>query len=381
MLENASIDENDLVGEAIDWLRKAVPETWSVTESASQTLQVAAQGQVAADIRAESGDGTTLIIEAKRTFSPRTIENLFSSRLASVYLSRNSSSPLLVVAEWLSPRTRQLLEEKEVNYLDLTGNALIRLSQPALFIRSTGLSKSPLVARKPEARLRGPKAARVIRLLLDVRPPYGIRDLATASGIAASYVSRLINAFDRDALVERSKQGGVKDVDIANLLRRWAEAYDVFKSNEAQTFLIPKGPKEVLRRLPALPRLGRTAITGSFAAARLAPVAGPTLLMVYSKKPDALVKEFGLLPTDQGSNVVLLTPYDPVVWAQGGERGGYWDRDDVANPVPYVSPSQVAIDCLTGNGRMPQEGEAVVEWMVDNQDVWRATSLEQFRWE
>ena len=38
-------------------------------------------------------------------------------------------------------------------------------------------------------------------------------------------------------------------------------------------------------------------------------------------------------------------------------------------------PSQVAADCLTGNGRMPSEGEALVTWMVENQAEWRTPSV------
>ncbi len=41
----------------------------------------------------------------------------------------------------------------------------------------------------------------------------------------------------------------------------------------------------------------------------------------------------------------------------------------------YVAPSQTAVDCLTGNGRMPSEGEAVIEWMANNEAKWRKASL------
>jgi hypothetical protein len=41
----------------------------------------------------------------------------------------------------------------------------------------------------------------------------------------------------------------------------------------------------------------------------------------------------------------------------------------------YAAASQVAVDCLTGNGRMPAEGEAIVRWMADNEDQGRLVSL------
>ena len=62
---------------------------------------------------------------------------------------------------------------------------------------------------------------------------------------------------------------------------------------------------------------------------------------------------------------MLLRPFDEVVW----------ERTTVADGVSYVSPSQVAVDCLTGNGRMPSEGEALMTWMVENEAEWRTPSV------
>ncbi len=108
-------------------------------------------------------------------------------------------------------------------------------------------------------------------------------------------------------------------------------------------------------------------VTGSFAAVRRAPVAAPALLCLYCRDPAAIAQGLGLLPADPGAggNVVLLQPFDEVVW----ERA---DRDGEA---AYAAISQVAVDCLTGNGRMPAEGEAVLGWMGEHEDEWRAGRL------
>jgi hypothetical protein len=87
--------------------------------------------------------------------------------------------------------------------------------------------------------------------------------------------------------------------------------------------------------------------------------------MVYCDSPAAIGGELELIPTDQGANVVLLKPFDPVVW----------DRTSREDGVTFAAPSQVAVDCLTGNGRMPVEGEAVLQWMVGNEDAWRLRRL------
>jgi hypothetical protein len=46
--------------------------------------------------------------------------------------------------------------------------------------------------------------------------------------------------------------------------------------------------------------------------------------------------------------------------------------------VTYVAPSQVVVDCLTGTGRMPAEGEALMSWMTENESSWRYASLAEF---
>lgn len=271
----------------------------------------------------------------------------------------------MVVAPWLSGRTRELLAAEGVSYVDLTGNALLRLDSPALFIETQGAERDPAPPPRPKPRVRGPRAGRLIRTLVDVRPPYGVRELAQGADLAPGYVSRLLDALDDDALVERSKRGRVESVEIAGLLRRWTESYDVFKSNGAATFLAPRGLARTVELL-ARPAVGAAAaVTGSFAATRLAPVAASRLLVIYSDNIAALAEALEMIPADTAANVALLRPFDPVVWQLRSEQDG----------VRYVAPSQVAADCLTGNGRMPSEGEAVLAWMLANETQWRLDSL------
>jgi hypothetical protein len=66
-------------------------------------------------------------------------------------------------------------------------------------------------------------------------------------------------------------------------------------------------------------------------------------------------------PTDAGANVILLEPYDDIVYARTIERSG----------LRVVNPTQLAVDLLTGPGRAPSEGEELLTWMKDNTDAWR----------
>jgi len=49
----------------------------------------------------------------------------------------------------------------------------------------------------------------------------------------------------------------------------------------------------------------------------------------------------------------------------------------VVRAASYVSVAQLAADCLSGMGRMPAEGEAVVKWMTTDENRWRASSFDE----
>lgn len=339
-----------------------LPAGWEVRVSARGAD---ARGADAAIEIVGGGGYATLAVEARSSVTPRDVERLFGS-LGRTLRALNPAIGVLVVAPWLSPRTRELLEKEGANYLDLSGNILIKTEVPALFIRSQGALRDPSPTRRGEAGLRGPKAGRLIRTLVDIRPPYGVNELASATELTPGYVSKLLKTLHDESVVERGPRGRVVSVDIAGALRTWSETYDVFASNMTRTFIAPPGPSDILRDIGAGGERGRIAVTGSFAAVQVAPpIAAPALLALYVDDADALSKELRLLPADAGANVVLMAPFDEVIWKRTRRAGG----------LDYVAAAQVVVDCLTGNGRMPSEGQAVLEWMLTHESAWRQPSI------
>jgi len=360
MAANIEESEISLIDWAVNWLRERLPSSWELRQVAEASGR--SDGQLTLQAR---GFTASIAIEARRSLTPKEAENLLP-RLAQVLRSMTGNAPVLIVAPWLSRRTQEMLSEQQINYVDQTGNALIRLENPAVYIEAAGSLRNPNSKARGKVRLRGLKAGRLIRTLVDVCPPYTVTDLAAATGLAPGYVSRAIEALDDEALIKREPRGPVEDVQVPALLRRWASSYDVFKMNEVSTFIAPGGWEEVRNKLAADSRTEpKTVLTGSVAAARLAPVASPAMLLAYSPEPARLARELGLLPAEEGANVTFLSPFDPVVWVRTSEDQG----------LTFAASSQVAVDCLTGNGRMPAEGEALLQWMVENESAWRAVEL------
>jgi len=119
--------------------------------------------------------------------TPRTVDNLAGG------LSRGPTSgrdrPVLVVAPWLSPRSQDLLRERGFNYLDLTGNARLRIPRPTVFIRTEGARQNPVPPPQPRRGLTGKLVNALVRLLVDATPPYRMSELARVSGTSLAYVS------------------------------------------------------------------------------------------------------------------------------------------------------------------------------------------------
>ena len=309
-----------------------------------------ARQKVDALLRIVSPDGVEAVlpVEVKARPFPRDVPEL-KRRLESL-----EGRPGFVMTEFLTPSARRRLVEEGLNYLDLTGNVRLVLSRPGLFIETEGATTDPNPAEKGGRSLRGAKAGRVVRALCDFAPPLAVSALAIKAGVDISYASRLLEWLAKEGLVTRVSRGPVEAIDRARMIRRWADDYSVLKSNEARSFLDPRGIGNLLRRLPT--SRVRYAVTGSLAANRLAPVAPARLAMVYLDDPDGAAGDLSLTPTDTGANVMLLVPFDEVVF----------DRTRTDESVTYVAASQAAVDLLTSPGRSPAEGEAVLEWMARN---------------
>jgi hypothetical protein len=354
-------DEESLLDEAIATFEAVLPEGWRMVR---QQINSATGRDDGVSLQAPGQSFITFLPEVRLTTSPRDIQRLAADAL-SQRIRAYSSVNLLFIAPWISPRSRELLTQAGWSYLDLTGNIRIAAPNAALFILTNGAQNDPAPRRRGSVQLRGTRSARLIRFLCDVRPPYGVRELAGATGLNAGWVSQLLGALDAQALIDRNRRGEVTGTDPKALINRWAESYDVLKTNKARSYIAPNGARRALEALGEQVNVPRWSLTGSFAAVALAPVAAPSLLLVYTDEVDQLARALDLLPAAQGADVALLRPYDEAVW----------QRPLVGARVPTVGPSQLAVDCLTGTGRMPAEGEAVLDWMQDNEDTWRVPSL------
>lgn len=333
--------------DAVIQLRALIPDSWDVSGAAM------AKGDGTIRFRSPTGASAEVPVEAKDRFEPRDVPSL-----------PLDAEPRIVLSRWLSPRARDLLRQRGVGYIDSTGNVDLRIDRVGIFVRADGADRDPRPRPTKGPTLRGPRAWALLRTLVEVDPPFGVRDVSAALDVDAGYVSRVLRVLEDELLIERLPRGPVTTVDWEGTLRKIVSTYSLLDSNQTTTWVAAGGPEQLLRDLRGK-RAGRWVVSGSFGARRLSPIAAPEVALIYADDVERVAKAGRLLPATRGSNVVLAEPYDAIVY----ERT--WDDDDIV----YVSPAQLAIDCLTGPGRMPAEGEALLQWMRRNARRWRAASL------
>jgi hypothetical protein len=292
-----------------------------------------------------------LAVALRTAVAPRDVPTLLQA----------TRGPFLVVAPYLGDRARELLAQAGASYADATGNLRVVVSSPAIFLEGRGSDRDPDRTPRALQSLRGAAAGRVVRALVEVELPLGVRALANAAATPLGTVSRVVSFLETEALLTRDAEKRVVTVDAPALLARWAKDYVLTESNKLHTFLEPRGLPALW---PKLQRLSRYAATGSVAGPGIAPT---RIAMLYVDDPDEAARTLGLVPAEAGANVWLFRPFDEVVYTRTRRRviAGAADPAEVVT----VSEAQAVVDLASAPGRGPQESEALVAQMTERRRV------------
>lgn len=329
-----------------------LPPGWSIRAKSLNSKEK----QAVLELRGPTGKKARVTVVGQKRVVPRDLPAIVEG-------AADTSDSVLVTAPFLSPRAREVLVDLGAGYADATGNVRLVLRDPPVFIEAQGADRDPSREPRPLKSLKGAAAARVVRALCDFKQPYGVRELVEASKTALGTVSRVVGLLDQEALVERDGRKRVVKVDWEALLRRWSRNYALTTSNQVLSCIDPRGLPNLIDKLNNYS--SRYAVTGSLAAPRIAPA---RLAAIYVDDVTKAAQILGLTPTETGSNAWLLEPYDDVVFERTSSPGFAVGQDD---GLTYAAASQVVVDLLTGPGRSPQEAEALIEKMREDEDGWR----------
>jgi len=305
-------------------------------------------------VTAPDGQWTRVFVKTNHVLEPRGVDAALAQ-----FRAFDDRAHRIIIAPYLSTRTRQLLKEKQISFIDLTGNIWLSISCPGVFIEAIGATRDPFRTDQPLRTLKGRGTGKAVRALCDFRPPYGVRELAKRVGPSAATLSRVIDFLDREALLKKDEGAVVQEIDWAGTIRRWTQDYGFSKSNRVVTFLDPRGLSDL--RLKLSKAQWTYAATGSLAASLVAPIVAPRLAQLYVPDIEEAAGALELKPADAGANVMLAEPFDDVVYDRTSRRDGLF----------CAALTQVVADLLTSPGRGPAEAEELLQWMKANEGDWR----------
>jgi hypothetical protein len=352
--------EVDVLRRALEQVRACLPASWTL-EVQKDVRRGGAIIDALLTLEGPDGSSATFAVEAKRSMTTRDVPSALEQLRHNIDAAALAPALPMLVGRYLSPPTRERLQREGVAYADATGNLRLAIDQPALFLRNVGADRDPWRGPgRPRGSLKGAAAARVIRALVDFSPPYTVPRLVQRSGASTGATYRVVNLLEEEDLLEREVRGDITVVRWRRLIERWSEDYGFMRS-EVRSFLFPRGVEKVTEVLASAGEL-RYVLTGSLAAQSFAPHAPPRVAMIYVDDVPAAAGELGLRSVDRGANVLLAAPREDVAFLRTRRVDG----------VVTAAPSQIAVDLLTGPGRSPSEGQAVLDWMESHEREWRA---------
>lgn len=276
-------------------------------------------------------------------------------------MSENRINPF-VVAPYIPESVRERLKTNKISFADSTGNFMLSIPNTIFIESNNGAKSNPFRKRgRKSDTLQGPASALIIRELLDTNEINlrSIPMLIKRSGGSSSTAYRVIDILKMQNLVSLDTKI-ITQINWKGILSAWSKDYSFLRSNRYLRFIDPRGRENALQRLAKLPKQNY-AVSGSYGARTLTVYAEPMQLLIYSRDPYELSESLSLIPDAENGDIYIAATDFEVAFKNTRRIGG----------ITYAAPTQIAVDLLTGPGRNPEEGKALIDWMEKNEDRWR----------
>lgn len=292
-----------------------------------------------------------IAIEFKSNGQPR------MARAAAYQLQRyqqdNPDVYCMVAAPYISPQAADICTKEGVGYLDLAGNCRITFDQ--VYIEQEGKS-NPFAQKRDLRSLYSPKAARVLRVLLnDPKTTWKVKPLADAASVSFGQISNVKSLLEAREWITTVEAGFLLSVP-EQILAEWAENYD-FRKNTVRNYYTLKSVADIEAHLAvACEERGIPyALAGFSAAARFAPTVRYQRAMAYvAREVEEMARMLSLKEVSSGANVTLLTPYDEGVL--------YGSR--LIEGIRVTAPVQTYLDLVGIKGRGEEAASALMEEVI-----------------
>lgn len=368
-MRNRRFDETSRTQELIrsveTSLRRELPSLWSAQVRSEPSAAREAGGQPKVSIVITTPGSAEVVFAAEvSTFGRGSA--IDAATLGSL-LRDVLGMPTVLITDFANPALRAACIRAGIGFADTTGWLRLVSDTPPLLITSQGAARSEPTSRKARTtRLNGPASARVIRRLLEVQMPIGVRELAAEAEVSPGTVAKILPTLAQDGAVERTATGAVELVRRRLLLSRWVADYSFAASNsDVRWYLAPRGLDHVLSLIS---QQNEVTATGSLALreylpAGTVPVTPLMIAAFYTADPEIIATRFGLVNAAPGTaNVALARPADETLLSLGPRK----------SRPGFVPVSQALADLLTLPGRAREEAEQLIDYLATTDPAWRA---------
>ena len=291
----------------------------------------------------------SVFAEIKNDASPRAVREA-AARIFSCLERLPLKSYGVIIAPYISDAAGAILDEQGVGYVDLCGNYCLCFEQVYVCVRT---GEKPKRAKQSLRSIYTPKAARVLRLLLDEPgKAWKVQEIAERADISLGQAWNVKDQLcAREWLKEQDKGFVLTKPEV--LIKDWAQNYKPTLKENIYDFYSFQKPSEVEYRLAeeCSARGISYALAEFSGGARYAPVVRYMRASAYvDRSIDELAEALELTRVPSGANVRLILPND---------NGVFMDAREV-NGVKVVSPVQAYLELL----RLPSRGEEAAEGIM-----------------
>lgn len=312
--------------------------------------------------------------EIKTQITPKGIR-LISEKLSSVkMLNPENTEVYALICPFLSPESQKYCQENNINFIDLSGNILLRIPGQLLVQRlgRPNLYKEPQLFRNPF--IGG--SSRVLRVLLkSPKQRWAVTEIETeliqesqkqnkkdTFKLSISSISKTIRSLEEKLLIRRDNLA-ILIPEPRYLLSLWAEKYreryvsikrSSWTGNNPFALDIELSIKGLKMRFPDLDYL----VTGTAAANLLAPFVDTDRIDIFIQRNQAsFIQRSFSNEQSTGPNFFFIFPDDNGVAMYSQEING----------LKIVSPIQSYLDCYARGGRDAKQAEYLLNERIEKE--------------
>lgn len=275
-------------------------------------------------IKTKSNEERILICEIKELFQPRLVREVsisFKEKLTKI----KKGYPI-IISNFLSGRTREILKEEGIGYLDLAGNCYLKFDNT--YIEKI-VNENPFVEKRALKTIFKPISSRILRVLTEEpKRKWKILELSRVANVSLGQTSNVCRKLIDEEYIKKNDKEFYILAEPEKLLDEWRENYIYTQNKMVNYYSFEQNLDKLMKKITQIGKNEKLeyALTLLSGASFIAPfIRGVSNIQMYISTNDNFSKWVNLLDlrtVESGSNISIIIPYDEGVFYKIQEING-----------------------------------------------------------